>query len=103
MREFGFDQDGGGAGRGNDGERYRTCLRAGGVQRDFARRAGGLSAARDGDDRQEPGPRGEEREVDGGGKAAGAGAAEASDGHGGGGGGGLCGGGSAGEAGNQAG
>src|SRR5258707_13879297 len=80
MREFGIDQDGGSAGRGDDGEWYRACVCSGGIQRDFARRAGELLAARDGDDWKEPGPRGEEREVDGGGKAAGAGAAEAGDG-----------------------
>src|SRR5258708_38865780 len=89
MREFGIDQDGGGAGRGDDGEWYRACVCAGGIQRDFARRAGGISAAGNGDHRQKPGPRGEEREVDGGGETAGAGAAEAGDGYGGRGGGGC--------------
>src|SRR5258708_5787434 len=97
MREFGIDQDGGGAGRGDDGERHRARVCAGGIQRDFAGCAGELSAARDGDDWQESGPRGEERETDGGGKAAGAGAAEAGDGFCGGGGGGIFGGGGGGE------
>src|SRR5258708_19488504 len=101
MGEFGIDQDGGGAGRGDDGEWYRASVCTSGIQRDFARRAGELSAARDGDNRQEPGPRGQKREVDGGGEAGSAGAAEAGDGFWGGCGGRFCGGGGAGEAGNQ--
>ena len=55
-----------------------------------------------GDDWQELGSRGEEREIDGGGEAGGAGAFKGGDGYCGVGGGGFCGGGGAGEAGDQA-
>jgi len=56
-------------GAGTMGNGIGACVCSGGIQRDFGRDVQErLSAAGDGGHRQEPGPRGEEREVDGGGK-----------------------------------
>src|SRR6266481_5942449 len=98
-----YDQDGGGAGGGDDGEWDRACVCAVGLQGDFAGRGAAVSRSRDGDDTEKSRSGNQKGQDSRGGKGNYFWAAEAGDGYGGHRGGGFCSRSGAGNDGDQAG